>query len=265
MRKCGINFNACHGLEDEEYLRFIKEQGLDALFTGMLEEERHARLNELCAKHGLSHDFIHSHFGHINDMWLDCLEGEQMYADLIASVDRCAMLNVPVCVVHLSSGENPPSITDVGRRRYTELVEYAARKNVKIAFENLRKLANVAWTMEAFAHCPHVGFCWDTGHELCYTPNVEFMSLFGDRLMCTHIHGNRAIPCADDHLLPFDGKLNWDRFAQHIRNSGYTGTLMLEVTSRKVPEIYGNMEPKAYLERAATAIKRLRDMVDNNA
>ena len=262
MRKCGINFKAHHGMGDEDYIKCMKEVGFDATFTGMIELERHLQVNEWFAKHGISHDFIHSHFGHINDMWLDCEEGEQMMRDLLESVDRCALLNVPVCVVHLSSGENPPSITDIGRRRYTELVEYAAKKNVKIAFENLRKLANVAWTMETFSDCENVGFCWDTGHELCYTPNVEFMALFGSRLMCTHIHGNRGIPRADDHLLPFDGALNWDRFAEHIRNSGYTGTLMLEVTSRKVPEIYGSMTAEEYLLRAATAAKRLRDMVD---
>ena len=262
MRKCGINFKAHHGMGDEDYIKCMKEVGFDAVFTGMIEPERHPQVNEWFAKYGLSHDFIHSHFGHINDMWLDCEEGEQMNRDLLESVDRCAQLSVPVCVVHLSSGPNPPSITDIGRRRYTELVEYAAKKGVKIAFENLRKLANVAWTMEAFADCEHVGFCWDTGHELCYTPNVEFMALFGKRLMCTHIHDNRGIPCADDHMLPFDGKLNWDRFAEHIRNSGYDGTLMFEVTSRKIPELYETITAEQYLIKAAAAAHKLRDMVD---
>lgn len=262
MRKCGINFKAYHNMRDEDYIKCMKEVGFNATFTGMIEREQHWQVNEWFAKYDISHDFIHAPFGHINDMWLDREEGEQMCADLIASIDRCALLNIPICVLHLSSGENPPSITDVGRHRYTELVEYAAKKNVKIAFENLRKLANLAWAMEAFADCEHVGFCWDTGHELCFTPGVEFMPLFGKRLLCTHVHDNRGIRFGDDHMLPFDGTLNWNRFAEHIRNSGYNGTLMLEVTSDQKSNLYETMTGEEYLLRAATAARKLRNIVD---
>ena len=193
-------------------------------------------------------------------MWLDNYAGERMFAELRDNIDCTAELNIPISIIHLSSGNNPPSISDIGRKRYTELVEYAAKKNVTIAFENLRKLANVAWAFEAFADAPNVGFCWDCGHENCYTKEVEFMPLFGKKLISTHIHDNRGIKDGDDHMLPFDGTINYNRFAELMRNSEYDGTLMLEVF--RTQEFYDGVAPEDFIVKAVDTVKKLRAMVD---
>ncbi len=262
MRKIGINTRATRGLEYEDYVKAISELGFEATFTGVWDDQTMDMLTNLFARYGIAYEFIHSPFHHINDMWLDTEEGEQMHREILQSIDLCARLGVPVDVIHLSSGNTPPSISELGQKRYAELVEHAEKKNVLLAFENLRKLANVAWAMETFADSPNVGFCWDCGHELCFTPDIEFMRLFGKKLLCTHIHDNRGISCIDDHYLPFDGKLDYNRFAEHIRNSGYTGTLTLEV-SQHHDDRYQDFSPMEFLERAAAAAKKLRDITDN--
>ena len=86
------------------------------------------------------------------------------------------------------------------------------------------------------------------------------MPLFGDRLICTHIHDNSAVFNADDHLLPFDGKCDFDYIAAAIRESGYKGSLMLEIVNQAH---YGALfTPDKFLEKAADTVKRLRGMVD---
>jgi sugar phosphate isomerase/epimerase len=162
---------------------------------------------------------------------------------------------------HLSSGMKPPSLTDIGRGRFIALVEHAAAKGVQIAFENQRKLANIAWTFEEFEDAPNVGFCWDTGHEACFSPGRQYMPLFGQRLICTHIHDNSGEFNRDEHLLPFDGKLDFERIARQIRESGFTGSLMLEAIAAN-SHLYDDMTCEAYLERAAASVRKLRDMVD---
>ena len=112
-----------------------------------------------------------------------------------------------------------------------------AAKGVQIAFENQRKLANIAWTFEEIEDAPNVGFCWDTGHENCFTPGRQYMPLFGKKLICTHIHDNNGVFDHDEHLLPFDGKLDFVRAARQIRESGFTGALVLEVEPPESSEI----------------------------
>ena len=183
-----------------------------------------------------------------------------MLSELMNCVDHCVIANAPIAVIHMSSGNTPPPITDIGRARYEKLVEYAMKKNVKVAFENLRKSANFAWAMETFEHNPMVGFCWDCGHEACYQNGREFMPWYGERLICTHIHDNCGLQDADDHLLPFDGTVDFNRFAEHIRNSGYKGSLMLEVFN--IVHRYDDLTAEQFLEKAAGVVNKLVKMTD---
>lgn len=132
------------------------------------------------------------------------------------------------------------------------------------AFENQRKLANLAWAMETFGPDSNVGFCWDCGHESCFTPGREYMPIFGKRLVCTHIHDNHGIYNGDDHMLPFDACMDFEKVARQIRESGYEGSLMLEV-GPGAHEVYQNLTWEEFFERAAVAVKRLRDLVDGPA
>lgn len=260
MRKIGVNLIRFPEMSDEDILRASAEAGFGAIFTGMMEEERQLRCAELMARFGLEYETIHAPFDGINSIWLDGDDGENMLARLIGCVDRCAQVSASIAVVHLSSGENPPSITDIGRARWARLAEHAKKKNIRIAFENQRKLANLAWAMETFGAEDSVGFCWDCGHESCFTPGREYMPLFGSRLICTHIHDNKGIYNEDDHWIPFDGNIDYSRFAEHIRKSGYQGSLMLEIAYSR-PR-YAGMPAREYLEKAAAAAKRLVQMAD---
>ena len=105
-----------------------------------------------------------------------------------------------------------------------------------------------------------VGFCWDCGHEACYQNGREFMPWYGEKLICTHIHDNCGEPGADDHLLPFDGVVNFDRFAEHIRNSGYKGSFTLEVAN--LVHRYDDLTTEQFLEKAVGVAKKLVEMTD---
>ncbi len=263
MRKVGINLHAKAGLSDEEYIHRIAALGFTSLFSGsrLGSMERAAKIADLCAANGIHYETLHAPFDHINDMWLEGEGGDAMLRELTACVDACVIAGVDIAVVHLSSGDNAPSITDLGRARFSSLVDYAAKKGVRIAFENQRKLANLSWAFETFTDTDTVGFCWDCGHENCFTPGREYMPLFGDRLICTHIHDNSGIYNEDLHLIPFDGTNDFERIAGQLRRSSFQGSLMLEVIA-SVTSRYDTVSVEDYLQKAYTAISRLAAMVE---
>ena len=261
MRKIGINLFAKEGLTLPEYAAKIASLGFEAVFSGVPAPEKAEEIGKVLSANGLAWETMHAPYRRINDIWYDTEDGVAMYRSLTDGVDRCRAMGVPMMVVHLSSGRTPPSLTDVGRARFCSLVEYAVGKGVKIAFENQRMLANLAWTFEQFAAVPEVGFCYDCGHEFCFTPGREYMPLFGKRLICTHIHDNDCEFNHDLHLLPFDGKADFPRVARQIRESGFEGTLMLEVIAKN-SDYYDSTDVETYLTRAVAAAKRLRTMVD---
>ena len=262
MRTIGINYYTSSPLSVEEFAHEIKALGFGASFTGLLSDENLYKVANSFAHFNISYETIHAPFDKINDIWLDGLSGDEMLSRLKITVDACHRFNIPIAVVHLSSGEDAPSISDVGKRRFSDLIDHAERSNVKIAFENQRKLANIAWAFEEFKGA-NVGFCWDCGHEGCFSPGREYMPLFSSQLAALHIHDNFAVFNEDRHMLPFDASLDFERIARQIRTSGYSGTLMLEVF-KKDGEPYGNMSADEYLSRAYAAATALRKMIDKD-
>ncbi len=260
MQKIGINLHAIEGLSDDEYIEKIAHLGFNSIFTSTYDLERHVKIASLCQTNGISYDFIHAPFDNINDIWRDGASGETVLSELIRSVDIAAHVGVPTIIVHLSSGEKAPAPYDIGRERFFRLVKYASNKNVLIAFENQRKIYNIAWALETF--CEKVsGFCWDVGHEGCFTPGREYMRLFGDRIICTHIHDNSGVYNMDEHLIPFDGNINFYNVADTLVKNNFCGTLMLEVFTENSNK-YDGYTPDKFLQRAANAAKRFAKMVE---
>ena len=133
------------------------------------------------------------------------------------------------------------------------MLEHALKKNVKIAYENIRAVKNLTKIME---RQPEAVFCWDTGHESCFSFGKRFMPLFGKRLAALHIHDNRKFPFFDDHRLPFDGKIDFDYTAREIAKTDYQGPLMLEVLAWKT-KLYSALSPeefRAQVQRIGLAV-----------
>jgi sugar phosphate isomerase/epimerase len=258
MRKIGINIDSYRGMDDDQYVKRIAELGFSAIHSFAYDKSRLEKIANACAVNGIEYENLHAPFKNINNIWYDDDSGDIILDELLECVNSCTMVGAGMAVIHLSSGENPPPVTDIGRKRFTKLIDYAKQKNIKLAFENQRKLSNLAWVLENFTPDDNVGFCWDCGHENCFTKGREYMPLFGKRLFCTHIHDNFGVYNQDSHLLPFDGNMDFNKFADHIKASGFEGNLMLEVMT-KASDLYNELSIDEYLIKAAESAKKLRN------
>jgi sugar phosphate isomerase/epimerase len=266
-RNLGCIMTGYHGCPWEESIRYVADAGFDCIFTGYYgigDRTPHDQLQVFAREAerlGMFVESVHASFDRINDIWLPGEGGEFQVNRLLDTIGGCADAGVPIVVVHLSSGVNAPCICDLGRDRWDRVVEYAGERGVKVAFENQRLLANLAFVMERYRDLPQVGFCWDMGHETCFAGGREYLPLFGNRLICTHLHDNLQQPEGDLHLIPFDGSIDMERKMGQIRACGYTGTLMLEVLSG-ASTVYTDTDPQTYYRNTYAAAVRLRALVD---
>lgn len=116
------------------------------------------------------------------------------------------------------------------------LQPYYETLGVRAAVENLTRFphsyAYYDAIFEQFAP-EYLGFCYDSGHALIQEqkgtiPNhVDFLRRYVGRLFVTHLHDNDGQ--SDQHLLPGLGKVDWTSVMAILRESGYAGTLNLEV------------------------------------
>lgn len=261
-RKLGIIADCIKNQTPETNLPLIKEVGFDCFFTHRTDENTIRLLKRESERLGLEFEFIHGPLHGSNDLWLAGDAYKPLFDDILQTIDNAANYGVRTVILHVSSGWTPPPVCDIGLGRFDSIVEYAAKRGVMLALENLRKLGNLACLMERYENVDNVGFCYDCGHEHCYTKTVPFLDLYHDKLLCTHIHDNFGktddLSANDDlHLLPFDGNLDFARVANKWNEYGYKGSLMLEVFNHR---IYEKMPPKDFLTLAFEKLKKLQSL-----
>ena len=264
QREFGINAACLKGISELDALELIKRAGFDSVFLSAYKNDEVAAIKRRADELSLVVEFIHAPFDGINNMWLSGDAYLDIFEKMTTSIDSAAKNGIEGVVTHVSSGWNAPQVNDLGLRRYDELVDYAEKKGVKLAFENLRVTGNLACLIDRYEKRPHVVFCYDCGHEHCYTKTVRWMDLFTTRLFCTHIHDNPGRPMEDKvsdfdwHMLPFDGTCDFPHMMRDLDRYGYRGRLSLEVTQRK-PE-YESLTAEEFLATCYERLDRISKM-----
>ncbi len=258
MHNIGINVSSDVLYGTENFINCIAAHGFNCIFTCGNDESFISYVRKKADINGLIYETLHAPFNTINRIW-DKEEGKKEVDVLSRSVSLAEENGIGIVVMHLSSGENCPPVTDAGLRNIDAIINFASKKNITIAFENQRKLANIAMVFELYGNDSNVRFCWDVGHEKCFAHGREYMPLFGDRCITTHIHDNFMRYNVDEHLLPFDGSIDFRRTAELIKNYNYTGTLMLETDlPREDSDKYRNLSLEQFVQKAYASINRLR-------
>ena len=263
-RMLGIIAECLEGVSPYDALDKIKEAGFDAFFTNEYKLENVNKIKEKADMLGLSYDFIHAPFHDINMIWTSGIRYIEVMDYMKEAIDTASVCGIPYVITHVSSGWNPPSVNDMGLSRFDELVLYAREKGVTLAFENLRLLGNLTCLMDRYEKMDNVKFCFDCGHEHCYTKTVSMLDIFTTKVCCTHIHDNFSRKLEDRfgdfdlHLLPFDGTYDYEKMMRNLDEYGYSGTLMLEVF-QSIGD-YNKMSHKEFLDTCYERILRISNL-----
>lgn len=241
-RKFGIMSECLQGVSTKDALPLIKEAGFEAYFTGCYTSDEVAEFKPVGDALGLSCEFIHAPFRGINAMWMPGMDYLEIYRGMEESIETAAEFGIPTVILHVSSGWNAPQVNDLGLARYDALVLHALDLGVNIAFENLRMVGNLALFADRYAKLSNVGFCYDFGHEHCYTETVRWMNVFREKCIATHIHDNHGRPAdpmgdGDEHLLPFEGNVDYAACMRDLNRYGYRHPLILEVDNSRHTEM----------------------------
>ena len=259
MKKVGMNISESILFGVEPFSDCLAATGFESVFTCGNDEELICAVSKKCQQNGIQYEALHAPWTNINALWSDTEDTRKVMDTFRKSADLAENYGIPILVVHISSKEDCPHVTDIGLRNFDEFVNYAAKKNLLVAVENQRKLGNIATILEVYGKETNVQFCWDVGHEKCFAYGREYMPLFGDRCVMTHIHDNFGRYNGDDHLLPYDGTIDFRRTAELIHNANYQGTLMLEVDQpREGSEKYANLSMEQFVSKAYAAVNRIR-------
>ena len=192
-------------MTQEEQVEFIKSQGLNIIFA-------------------------HLGYQNINSIWVEGDEGEALVERYKRNIRECKERGIELVIMHLTSKHVAPMYNEIGLNRIKKITDYAKEVGVKVAFENTKIRGYLEYVLGNITDS-HVGMCFDAGHFHAHFDddfNHEFVK---NRIFAVHLHDNDKSD--DQHLLPYDGTVNWNLVVEKLKDCNYNGPITLELYYRK--------------------------------
>jgi sugar phosphate isomerase/epimerase len=120
-----------------------------------------------------------------------------------------------------------------------EIVAAAAPLGVRVAVEVIPNQLSTAELLvnllEEDLDLPAqgAGICLDMGHAFLMGDLVDAIEAVSGELVTTHVHDNRGKD--DDHLVPFEGTIDWPTALMSLQKVGYDGTVVFELANTSTP------------------------------
>ena len=187
--------------------------------------------------------------------------GKIVQEDTAKCIEFMSYLGCPRIVIHplFDGSTRYPTLTKeeeikLNMDYYTSIIPLLKKHNVICCLENMwaqdwksKKIYTACCSdinetikyiddLNAIAGEKRFGFCLDIGHLLLVGQDpCTWIEKLGDRLETLHIHDNDGV--GDDHIAPYLGCCNWDRFVLGLRKIGYKGNFNFEASNfnRKFP------------------------------
>lgn len=273
----GFSLQPKYELPLEEVIRLLAKAGFSAVSPVWSPELDMARLTFCTDRCGMTVQSLHAPHRGIPLLWQpDTPESLEVQRDIFRCIDDCARYGVPVMVLHCWQGLQytfPEAPLDYGF--FDTLADYAEERGVCVALENLEGEEYLEALLTRYHNKPHIGYCWDSGHDHCYPHKIDFLEKFGPRLMMTHLNDNRGlrdpsgVPSGDDdlHFLPFDGSIPWTDWLQKLRNAPRQEILNFEFKIWQTtpdPEdlLYARLSLEEFIRTAGERAGTIREMYE---
>ena len=205
-------------------------------------------------KIGLNVIFAHLGYKGINNIWIEGKDGDELVNRYKNDIRTCKENNIPMVVMHLTSKNIAPQYSQIGLKRLQQIVDYAKSLNIKVAFENTKIKGYLDYVIENIDN-ENVGICFDSGHyHVHFKDDLDF-NKFKNRIFAVHLHDNDQ--SSDQHLLPFDGTLDWEETINKLKECNYDGPITMELCYRNQ---YLEMGIEEFYKKGYEVGEKLKEM-----
>lgn len=236
-----------------ETIDAIKASGFKNVFIQMYnrnwqptQEEQLNYIKQL----GLNVSSAHLTYDGIDNIWHN---GDYLVNTYIKDLITCYNNGIKLVMMHLTSKDSKEYNT-LGLTRIKKIVDFAKELDIKVAFENVHYPGYLEYVLTNIKN-NNVGLCFDTGHYHYYFQDNFDFSKFKDRILFVHFHDNHGTK--DEHLLPFDGNINWLNIINKLKECDYTGPIALEIV---YSNNYLNQDINSFYKEGYSRAKRIEKL-----
>ena len=199
---------------------------------------------------GLTLHSIHAPIveGIVNGKWVGALSlasadtgaRERALHETACAIDIAREIPTGFLVLHLGLPDElvPPAgadLRDAALDSLERVVALAEPAGLRVAVElmpnQFSRSAALVEIVEDEVESANVGICLDFGHAALEGDVVDAVETVAGLVVTTHVHDNRGR--SDDHLVPFEGTIDWPSVLTSLQKVGYEGTLMFELAGTR--------------------------------
>jgi sugar phosphate isomerase/epimerase len=152
--------------------------------------------------------------------------------EVAASLPAFAIAGARLVNVHIARGVGAfghDSMVQLNGASFAELAERAMPYNIRIMVEHVPdRVTGIDDIRTILDHDKRLGFHLDVGHANIGGDRLEgLLKAFAKRLCHVHLSDNRGRE--DDHMPLGAGRIDWPRAIRLLKQTGYDGTITLEV------------------------------------
>ena len=176
---------------------------------------------------------------------LDNVHRRHSVNQVLRTIDAMQVLRGKIFVLHpgakISSETDRDLLITRSLKSIDEIAAYCVERDVALALENPPNdelggdLVDFQAICEALADDDRVHYCFDTGHAHVSPRGIDLLKDLDKEVLLVHISDNTGI--VDDHLLPPQGTIDWERFMALLTARGFQGYLTLELTESSHPTL----------------------------
>ncbi|MGN1344712.1 MAG: sugar phosphate isomerase/epimerase family protein [Traorella sp.] len=259
MRELAVTIsNANKNVTPKQTIQAVKQAGFKNVFVEWYDQDWEMSQEEqvrYCKELGLKVIFAHLGYNGINDLWVEGEKGDELVKRYIQDIKNCKAMGIDLVCMHLTSKYEAPQFGLIGLNRIQKIIDAANEIGVRVSFENTKIPEYIEYVMENIQTC---GFCLDSGHLHAHFHDQLDFSKFDHRIYAVHLHDNDGKD--DQHLIPFEGNINWQELIKHLKECHYQGPITLELIYRND---YLNMDIADFYKKGYEAAKRLSEILND--
>ncbi len=190
---------------------------------------------EYVQKCGLNVIFAHLGYQGINNLWIENEAGEALVERYQKDLQICKENGIDLVCMHLTSKSEAPGPNETGIRRLQIIADTAKQLGIKIAFENTKIKGYQEYVLNHIKN-ENVGICLDSGHLHAHFQDELDFEMLKNKIFCVHLHDNFGVK--DQHLIPFEGTIDWNWLTDQLKRCNYDGPITMELVYQN--EYVGN-------------------------
>jgi sugar phosphate isomerase/epimerase len=151
------------------------------------------------------------------------------------TIEVAERIPFPFLIQHIGHGRQSadPRKLDAAFTSLESLAMFAKARGVTIALENTPDELGAPSTLQKFiddTHLHDLKLCFDAGHAHMEEGVEASFNAMRERIVTTHIHDNHGDK--DEHLLPFEGTIDWNPMLEAIASAKETIPLVFEIKAQ---------------------------------